>query len=1143
MKKSGKILHSFTSLFRNSSTSLKRKTNRKSQHLQLETLETRQLLTVPALSSNAGAPVSIYLDFDGFTAPNQGLLSPTIYLDQNNSLRGVSSFRAFNLDANVGPDSPEEERMIEEIFERVSEDFAPFTVNVTTVVPATGTPTIHVAIGDTGAVTHQSILGQTLNYVFSNPAFAMQGAFTLRPSNPVLVFPTQLQNVTGETVAREVSRGVGYHLGLSDLQPPANSNTSGSTPIMQDPGTGQLRNIWGTGDTVSGFQSDIAVMTGLGNYTNAGFRLRPDDIPGNIAAASPGQNSLQATSQPPATAVRLATGMIGVAAGSGLVDSDFHRLTLRFLPTGTAQVSLQIRGLDLSTHQFLGGQTNATLNPGSNLDIVARLYDSFGQVLVTSNLTPSISGRIDYEIPASTIPSNRIATYYVEITTTAEYGSLGRYTVDGTLQELLGTPVVLAPLTTVDTVTPRFAWTPSLRATSYLLDVTSATTGALVFRKYTTATQYTVNPEDNAVQPRAINSLPQGNYSVRVMAIRGAGGTNNESAWSTSVVFKVDVPLPSKPTIVSPKNVTGESFPTFQWTKGTYDRAYDVQVFKKGTTTRVVYKTNQPTSSYVHFSPLPDGAYTVNVRAYNAANEAGAVSDSVDFSVTSPTLVAPRLTAPIGTSTSTQPRFAWTAVTGATFYKLVVHNLSRGTVQFTQENLPRTKTFFDPPVMPQGNYRVQVWAVSNNIGADGKYIAGPSTGWQSFTLDILPPAAPSVTGPRGLNDSPTITTTNPRFTWTVPARGVKYDLLVNNVTTQVAGVIRENGLTSTSFIARTNMAQGQYRVWVRAHNAANEVGDWSLPFDFNIDEPTPSVPVITAPVLNSLGYVEDANPTFRWTTTTPAAAAYDFTLFNVSLGTTAFTVNDLTTASYAVPAASRLGEYVYRAQVRAKNVSGDVTEWSAPYTIRVNIPDPTTPTTLGPGDTITDTTPTFSWRHSSSSFSYEILIRDLLRNEDISLQVKTFSLDPGGATASYTLPDAKALKPGTYRFWVRAINSLGQTSGWSTSRTFVITVKLDDSLQNSPAENPDQLVASRITPALANRNSVTTKATSADARSEDSQPQEEVVATDFVAVVAPSARDRQTAIPQVPGEESLIDAFMHRIADPSSDADFTFLKS
>ncbi len=1140
MKKSGKILHSFTSLFRNSSANSKRKTNRKSRFLQLETLETRQLLTVPALSSDptAAARVTIFLDFDGEDFSRQD-----VYVTQNSFLFGMSPIPGFNLDNNVGPDSAEEARMIEEIFYRVAEDFAPFTVNVTTVAPTSATGVIHVAIGGTGAVTYR-LGGLQRNFLFSRPAFALQGAYTTRTINPVLVFPEQLQQITGENVAREISKGVGMQLGLADLQTAASGPATGTRPIMQDPGVGELRNTWSSGTTVGGAQDDISIMTnrGGGVLTNPGFRIRPDDIAGNIGGAVSAQVSLQALAQVPAVPFALSSGLIGVTAGSNQIDSDFHAITMRFLPTGTAQISLNIEGLDLSTRTFLGGQFDTTLNPGSNLDIVARLYNSAGQVVATSNVTPGINATIIYEIPANSIPANRIDTYYVEVTTTSEYGSLGEYSISGTLQELLGAPRILAPLTTVDTVTPRFSWTPSLRATSYLLDVTNATTGALVFRKYTTATQYTVNPEDNAVQPKAINGLPQGNYLVRVMAIRGAGGANNESAWSTSVAFRVDVPVPGKPTIISPKNVTGESFPTFQWTKGTYDRSYDLQVFKKGTTTRVMYKTNQPTNSYVHFSPLANGSYTFNVRAFNSANEAGAVSDSVDFTVTSPTLVAPKLTAPIGTSTSTQPRFAWTAVTGATFYRLVVHNLSKGTVQLTQENLPRTQTFFDPPVMPQGNYRVQVWAVSNNMGVDGKYVLGPSTGWQNFTLDILPPAAPSVTGPRGLNDSPTIQTTNPRFSWTVPARGVKYDLLVNNLTTQAAGVIRENGLTTTAFIARTNMAQGKYRVWVRAYNAANEVGDWSLPFDFNIDEPTPSTPVITGPALNSLGYVENANPTFTWSTTTPAAAAYDFTLFNVSLGKTAFNANNLTTASYAVPAAYRLGEYVYRASVRAKNVSGDASQWSVPYTIRVNIPDPTTPTIIGPGDTITDTTPTFTWRHTSTSFSYEILIRDLLRNEDITLQVKTFSLDPGGATASYNTPAANALRTGTYRFWVRAINALGQSSGWSTSKTFVITAQLEENLQNPPAENSDSLIASRITPPLSNRKSLPVVAPPEDARSEDIQP-EEAVSAEYIAVVLPPAHERPIVMPDVPDNEALIDAFMHRIADPMSDADFTFLKS
>lgn len=1131
MKKTGKILHSFASLFCQTPMSRKRKASRNSRLLQMETLETRQLLTVPALSSDPGARVTIFLDFDG-----QDFSQQDVYVNPNRFLFRMSAIPAFTLDNNVGPDSAEEERMIEEIFHRVAEDFAPFTANVTTVAPASGSGVIHVAIGGTGAVTY-TLGGLQRDYLFSQPSFALQGAYTTRTINPVLVFPEQLQQITGENVAREISRGVGIQLGLADLQTAVSGPATGTRPIMQAPGVGELRNTWSAGSTTGAAQNDIAVMVGLGAYTNPGFRIRQDDVPGNTSIQA--SNVLQAVAVLPNTPVPLSSGLIGVTAVNGQVDSDRHAVTLRFMPTGTAQISLNIEGLNLSTHTFLGGQFDSTLNPGSNLDIVARLYNSAGQVVATSDVSPGISGTITYEIPAASIPANRIDTYYVEVTTTSELGSLGRYTVTGTLQEVLGAPRILAPLTTVDTVTPRFSWTSSLQATSYLLEVTNAANGAIVFTKTTAATQYAVNPEDSAVQPRAINSLPQGNYHVRVKAIRGAGGINNESAWSASVAFRVDVPLPSKPSIISPRNLTGDSFPTFQWTKGPYDRGFTVQVFKKGTTTRVIYKTNHPTNSYVHFTPLPNGVYTFNVRAFNAANEAGAISDSVDFEVRAPALVAPRLSAPVGTSTSTQPRFVWNAVTGATYYKLVVHNLSAGKVQFVQENLPRTRTFFDPPVMPQGNYRATIQAVTNNMGSDGKYIAGPASAWHTFTLDLLPPGAPAVTGPRGLNDSPTIPTTNPRFTWTVPVRGVKYDLLVNNLTTQTAGVIRQNGLTTTSFTAQSNMAQGKYRVWVRAYNAANEVGDWSLPFDFNIDEPTPSVPTITAPAVNSLGYVENANPTFTWTTTTPAAAYYDFTLFNVTLNRSVLTVGNLRTASYTVPTALRLSEHSYRAQVRAKNVSLDASGWSAPYTFRVNVPDPTTPVIVGPGDTIRETTPTISWRHTRTSFTYEILIRDLLRNEDITLQVKTFSLDPGGTTASYRIPAANALKPGTYRFWVRAFNSLGQSSSWSTSKTFVITVQLDEQQQTPTAGNVDgQLVEPAIALALSDR-----KQTSVPVRPDVVLPEEDTAISEYTPVAVIPVDTGARAIPDAIGEESLIDAFMHRMADPSSDTDFTFLKS
>ena len=1135
MKTSGKILHSFTSLFRQSSTSHKRKSNRQSRLLQLETLETRQLLTVPALSSNPNAQMTVFLDFDGEDYGNQRVRVQT---NPNLELERMTAIPAFTIDGTPGPDSVAEERMIEEIFYRVAEDFRPFNVNVTTVQPPTGVLQIRVSVGGNGIVQHrvltrvfdangaliQTIVGPLQTYRFTTPVFAELNAYRTNQTNPVLVFSQQLTAAqqNGQTIARLISQGVGRQLGLQNRTA---IGTADAGPIMGDLPSNPVRDTW-FNSTTAPFQNDIARLTAA-----AGIQERVDDFGGTIPNAANATVDLVSSSAP--NPAEIASGIINWSSTGVMPDSDVFRTVLDLTATtGTAQLTLNVSGLDLSSHRFLDGSTNASLNRGSNLDVVVNLFSANGTLLASDSPSPGIDGEIEFEIPATSIPSNRLLVYYIQVTTTNQYGSLGEYTVTGSLQEVLGAPIILAPLTTVPTTLPSFGWTSSLRATSYVLEVSNATTGALVFSKSTTATNYTVNPEDGNISPGRILSLPQGTYRVRVKAIRGAGGANNESVWSRTVTFVVDVPLPSKPIIIRPKTVTGEAFPTFEWTKGTHDKGFTLQVFKKGTTERVIYKTNHQTSTYVHFTPLPNGSYTFNVRAFNAANEAGALSESVSFDINSPVPVAPVFTAPAATTTSTNPRFAWNAVAGAAYYDLKVDNLSTGVDNYIrQQKLPRTQLFFDPPTMTQGNYRAYVRAIS------GGGTPGPWSAIRTFNLNLLPPAAPSVTGPRGVSDSPTIQTTNPTFTWTVPARGVKYDLLVNNLTTQVAGVIRQNGLTTNSFIALTNMAQGKYRVWVRAYNLANEVGDWSLPFDFNIDEPTPSVPTITAPVKNSLGYVENANPTFRWTTTTPPAAAYDFVLYDVTLGKTAFTVNDIKTPTYVVPTALRLSEHVYEARVRSKNVSGDASNWSAVYSFRVNIPDPTTPIIVGPGGTSTDTTPTLSWRHTGTSFTYEILIRDLLKNEDISLQVKTFSLDPGSRTASYTLPTANALKPGTYRFWVRSFNSLGQASSWSTSMTFVITVQLDADQQKPKVDNTDGLDESQISLALNARESIPVKVTHEQVSAEESETVESVAIADQF------SQEYGIVTPEVPNDESLIDAFMHRISDPSADADFTFLRS
>src|SRR5688572_26067181 len=96
--------------------------------LALEALESRLCMAgVPALSSLPGAAHTIYLDFDGHTV--QG----TEWNNYYNQSTLVA--KPFDIDGTAASYSAAELARIEEAWQRVSEDFAPFHVNVTTVDP------------------------------------------------------------------------------------------------------------------------------------------------------------------------------------------------------------------------------------------------------------------------------------------------------------------------------------------------------------------------------------------------------------------------------------------------------------------------------------------------------------------------------------------------------------------------------------------------------------------------------------------------------------------------------------------------------------------------------------------------------------------------------------------------------------------------------------------------------------------------------------------------------------------------------------------------------------------------------------------------------------------------------------------------
>lgn len=102
---------------------------------------------------------------------------------------------------------------------------------------------------------------------------------------------------------------------------------------------------------------------------------------------------------------------------------------------------------------------------------------------------------------------------------------------------------------------------------------------------------------------------------------------------------------------------------------------------------------------------------------------------------------------------------------------------------------------------------------------------------------------------------------------------VTYEIQVDDRTTSTANVIREAGLTGTSFTPTTALADGTYRVWIRAISSTT-TGPWSVQFDFvvaasDVDESSQSPPSHLASVqlLNEAIEADDHLPA-----PTPSAA-------------------------------------------------------------------------------------------------------------------------------------------------------------------------------------------------------------------------------------------------------------------------------
>lgn len=234
-----------------------------------------------ALHSRPGAPRTIYLDFDGGT-----LLSTNSWL-----LNGLTSllFPGWTLDASAAF-SDAERTLIQEVWARVAEDFAPFDVDVTTQEPAAGglwrSATSDTSYGarvafSSGTSVQSALCGGCggLGWIGTFDSVT-QG----ETRSPAWVFPSSLGN-RAKSMSEAASHEVGHNLGLAHDGTTTNGYYGGTSlwgPLMGSPYSAGVTQ-WSQGDyTAANNHQDDFVVAG----TN-GITLRPDEAGSTTSTALP----------------------------------------------------------------------------------------------------------------------------------------------------------------------------------------------------------------------------------------------------------------------------------------------------------------------------------------------------------------------------------------------------------------------------------------------------------------------------------------------------------------------------------------------------------------------------------------------------------------------------------------------------------------------------------------------------------------------------------------------------------------------------------------------------------------------------------------------------------------------------------------
>jgi len=600
--------------------------------------------------------------------------------------------------------------------------------------------------------------------------------------------------------------------------------------------------------------------------------------------------------------------------------------------------------------------------------------------------------------------------------------------VDYTPAAVLGKPALYLPAdgTVTNDNTPYFEWENGTNADNHRLlvdndpDFSSPEENRIVLDN-----NYTIADE---------NSLPDDNYSWKVIAINAQG--ENESAETWTLV--VDTQAPSAPTLVLPENnaVGSNLTQTFTWSEPEPGVTYDIQIDNETSFASLYVHENigLADNSYI-YTFASDGVYYWRARAVDAANNQSSWADNFKLTIQAPP-GQPVLYLPENATKTydNTPYFEWENGTNAENHRLVVDN--------------------DPNFADGEN------AIDNTIIGDNSFTPTTELPLDNYYWKVCARNA------QGDNWSDNM--------WTFEVVVGAWDLIEAWTGTVEAPITWQLIETWTGTI-QAPAAWQLIETWtgtVEAPAAWQLIETWTGVIGAPV---YPSKPTLYLPADGTT--TDDTTPTFDWSDVTdPSGVTYTLEI----IGT--LTKTGLATSTYTLTSGEALSDGDYSWRVRAIDNAGNVGDWSNTWSLTVSTappPPPPPPPPPAPDFSIS-VSPTSDEVVQGSSTTATVTVTaiegysytvDLTASGQPSGVTVTFSPDNGtpSSDSTLTMSVGRGAPTGTYTITITGTGEDGKIR----STTYGLTITL------APPEIPISSVDA-ITPYWQTATPFTITATASD---------------------------------------------------------------